>query len=209
MMMRSIAAALLMLLLPAAHAADYRAGEQFTRLEKPVAAAPAVVEFFSFYCGPCYQFAEIYHVSSTVSRALPAGTKLTKYHVSLMGKLGNELTEAWSVAMALGIEDKIEGPLFDALQKKRVINSIEDIQRVFAAAGVDGAAYESARHSMLVKGLTAKQNVAVKALDVRATPSFYVSGKYKIDNAGMASKSVGGYATEYAAVVRYLLDTQP
>lgn len=209
MLKRSIAVMLLMLLLPATHAADYRAGEHFTRLEKPVVTAPAVVEFFSFYCGPCYQFAKTYHVSSTVSRALPAGAKLTKYHVGLMGKLGNELTEAWSVAMALGIEDKIEGPLFDALQKKRVINSVEDIQRVFAAAGVDGTTYENARHSLLVKGLTAKQNEALKALDVRATPSFYVSGKYKIDNAGMASKSVAGYATEYAAVVRYLLDMQP
>ncbi|MDT3251885.1 DsbA family protein [Serratia sp. root2] len=208
-MNRLIAAVLLMLLLPAATAADYREGEQYTRLDKPVASAPAVVEFFSFYCGPCYQFADTYHVGSTVSQALPAGSKLTKYHVGLMGKLGNELTEAWSVAMVLGIEDKIEGPLFDELQKKRAINSVEDIQRVFSAAGVDAAAYENARHSLLVKGLIAKQNEAVKALDVRATPSFYVSGKYKIDNAGMASTSVDGYAQEYAAVVRYLLDTQP
>ncbi|MEE4408201.1 MULTISPECIES: DsbA family protein [unclassified Serratia (in: enterobacteria)] len=208
-MNRLIAAVLLMLLLPAATAADYREGEQYTRLDKPVASAPAVVEFFSFYCGPCYQFADTYHVGSTVSQALPAGSKLTKYHVGLMGKLGNELTEAWSVAMALGIEDKIEGPLFDELQKKRAINSVEDIQRVFSAAGVDAAAYENARHSLLVKGLIAKQNEAVKALDVRATPSFYVSGKYKIDNAGMASTSIDGYAQEYAAVVRYLLDTQP
>lgn len=207
---RLFAGALLALLLPAvAVAADYRAGEQYSRLDKSVASAPAVVEFFSFYCGPCYQFAETYHVGSTVSQALPEGTKLTKYHVGLMGKLGNELTEAWSIAMVMGIEDKIEGLLFDELQKKRAINSEEDIQRVFAAAGVDAAAYENARHSLLVKGLIAKQNEAVKALDVRATPSFYVSGKYKIDNAGMASQSVDGYAKEYAAVVRYLLDSQP
>ncbi|MGO2369307.1 MAG: DsbA family protein [Serratia sp. (in: enterobacteria)] len=207
---RLIAGSLLVLLLPTlAAAADYRAGEQYTRLDKPVASAPAVVEFFSFYCSPCYQFADTYHVGSTVSQALPEGTKLTKYHVGLMGKLGNELTEAWSVAMVMGIEDKIEGMLFDALQKKRAINSEEDIQRVFAAAGVDAAAYENARHSLLVKGMIAKQNEAVKALDVRATPSFYVSGKYKIDNAGMSSQSIDGYAQEYAAVVRYLLDTQP
>ncbi|CAI2398789.1 Thiol:disulfide interchange protein DsbA precursor [Serratia ficaria] len=209
MLKPSIAVALLMLLLPAAQAADYRAGEQYTRLDKPVAAAPAVVEFFSFYCGPCYQFAETYRVGSTVSQALPTGTKLAKYHVGLMGKLGHELTEAWAVAMTLGIEDQIEGPLFEAVQKKRAINGVEDIQRVFAAAGVDAATYENARHSLLVKGLVAKQNEAVKALDVRATPSFYVAGKYKIDNAGMTSTRVDGYAKEYAAVVRYLLDTQP
>ncbi|MBH2860848.1 DsbA family protein [Serratia marcescens] len=207
---RSFAAAVvLMLALPAAQAADYRAGEQYTRLDKPVATAPAVVEFFSFYCGPCYQFAETYRVGSTVAQALPADEKVTKYHVSLMGKLGNELTEAWAVATVLGVEDKIEGAMFDAVQKQRAVNSAEDIQRVFTAAGIDAATYENARHSLLVKGLIAKQNEAVKAFEVRGTPSFYVAGKYKIDNAGMASTSVEGYAKEYAAVVRYLLDTQP
>nr|WP_194716125.1 DsbA family protein [Erwinia persicina] len=207
---RLLASTLLALLLPAAASAEnYHAGEQYTRLDKPVASAPAVVEFFSFYCGHCYQFAETYHVGGTVSQALPEGTKLTKYHVSLMGKLGNELTEAWSIAMVMGIEDKIEKPLFDELQNKHAINSEEDIQRVFAAAGVDAGVYENARHSLLVKGMIARQNKAVKALDVSAIPSVYVFGKYKINNAGMANQSIDGYAKEYAAVVRYLLDSQP
>lgn len=109
----------------------------------------------------------------------------------------------------LGVEDKIEGAMFDAMQKQRAVNVAEDIQRVFTAAGIDAATYENARHSLLVKGLIAKQNEAVKAFEVRGTPSFYVAGKYKIDNAGMASTRVEGYAKEYAAVVRYLLDKQP
>lgn len=206
---RRLASTLLALLLSAAASAEnYHAGEQYTQLDKPVASAPAVVEFFSFYCGHCYQFAETYRVSDAVSQALPKGTRLTKYHVSLMGKLGSELTEAWSIAMVMGIEDKIEKPLFDELQKKHAINSEEDIQRVFAAAGVDAAAYKSARHSPLVKSLIAKQNESVKALDVSAIPSVYVFGKYKINNAGMANQSIDGYAKEYAAVVSYLLDSQ-
>lgn len=206
---RSFAAALFMLALPAAQAAGYSMDEQYTQLDKPVATAPAVVEFFSFYCGPCYQFAETYHVGSTVAQALPAGKKLTRYHVSLMGKLGNELTEAWAVATVLGVEDKVEGAMFDAVQKQHSVNSADDIQRVFTAAGVDAATYENARHSLLVKGLIARQNEAVKAFEVRDTPSFYVAGKYKVDNAGMASTSVESYAKEYAAVVRYLLDKEP
>lgn len=207
---RLLTSTLLVLLLPtAASAENYRAGEQYTRLDMPVASVPAVVEFFSFYCGHCYQFAETYHVGRTVSQTLPKGTKLAKYHISQMGKLGDELTEAWSIAMVMGIEHRIEGPLFDELQVKHGINSEEDIQRVFAAAGVNSAVYENTRHSMLVIGLIAKQNEAVKALGVSAIPSLYVFGKYKIVNAGMASQSIGGYAKEYASVVRYLLDRQP
>ncbi len=79
---------------------------------------------------------------------------------------------------------------------------------MFTAAGIDAATYENARPACW-SGLIAKQNEAVKAFEVRGTPSFYVAGKYKIDNAGMASTRVEGYAKEYAAVVRYLLDKQP
>jgi len=206
---RLIPIAFCLFMFSSAQAADYRVGEQYSLQGNPVAAAPAVVEFFSFYCGTCYQFSQNYHVGSAVSKALPTGTSLTRYHVSQMGKLGNELTEAWAVATVLGVEDKIEGALFKALQKQRAINSSEDIQRVFTAAGIDAATYENTRQSMPVKGLIAKQNEAVNAFDVRGTPSFYVAGKYKIENTGIASTSVEGYVKEYAAVVRYLLDTQP
>ena len=62
---RSFAAAVvLMLALPAVRAADYRAGEQYTRLDKPVAAAPAVVEFFPPPTASLYQFADTYRVGA-------------------------------------------------------------------------------------------------------------------------------------------------
>ncbi|MBF3320904.1 protein disulfide oxidoreductase DsbA, partial [Leptospira borgpetersenii serovar Hardjo-bovis] len=44
-------------------AADYSDGKQYNTLEKPVAGAPQVMEFFSFYCPHCYQFEEVLHVS--------------------------------------------------------------------------------------------------------------------------------------------------
>ena len=64
---------------------------------------PQVLEFFSFYCPHCYQFEQVYHVSENVKKALPAGTKMTKYHVEFLGPLGKQLTQAWAVAMALGV----------------------------------------------------------------------------------------------------------
>ena len=98
--------------------------------------------------------------------------------------------------------------MFDAVQKQRAVNGAEDIQRVFTAAGIDAATYENARHSLLVR---IDRQAERSGESVRGTrhPSFYVAGKYKIDNAGMASTRVEGYAKEYAAVVRYLLDKQP
>lgn len=182
---------------------------EYTSLKNPVRSSEPVIEFFSFYCGPCYLFRNTYHVDSTVAQSLPVGTKLVKYHVGLMGKLGNELTEAWSVAMVLGIEDKMEDILFNELQKERALNTLDDIKRAFSYAGVTSLQYENTRKSLLVKGLIAKQNEAVKALDVQATPAFYVLGKYKIENAGITDKSVEGYAKEYTAVIDYLLSAKP
>ena len=84
-----------------ASAAQYEDGKQYTTLEKPVAGAPQVLEFFSFFCPHCYQFEEVLHISDNVKKKLPEGVKMTKYHVNFMGgDLGKDLTQAWAVAMA-------------------------------------------------------------------------------------------------------------
>nr|1UN2_A Chain A, THIOL-DISULFIDE INTERCHANGE PROTEIN [Escherichia coli] len=98
--------------------AQYEDGKQYTTLEKPVAGAPQVLEFFSFFCPHCYQFEEVLHISDNVKKKLPEGVKMTKYHVNFMGgDLGKDLTQAWAVAMALGVEDKVTVPLFEGVQK--------------------------------------------------------------------------------------------
>lgn len=103
-----------------ASAAQYEDGKQYTTLEKQVAGAPQVLEFFSFFCPHCYQFEEVLHISDNVKKKLPEGVKMTKYHVNFMGVTsGKELTQAWAVAMALGVEDKVTVPLFEGVQKPR------------------------------------------------------------------------------------------
>lgn len=68
-----------------ASAAQYEDGKQYTTTEKPVAGAPQVLEFFSFFCPHCYQFEEVLHISDNVKKKLPEGVKMTKYHVNFMG----------------------------------------------------------------------------------------------------------------------------
>ena len=115
-----------------ASAAQYEDGKQYTTLEKPVAGAPQVLEFFSFFCPHCYQFEEVLHISDNVKKKLPEGVKMTKYHVNFMGgDLGKDLTQAWAVAMALGVEDKVTVPLFEGVQKTQTIRSASDIRDVF------------------------------------------------------------------------------
>ena len=72
-----------------------------------------VVEFFSFYCPPCYAFSQGYGIDGAIRESLPAGGKMVKYHMDFLGALGSELTRAWSVAMLSGLEEKVEPLLFD------------------------------------------------------------------------------------------------
>ena len=180
-------------------------GREYTTLASPVASSPKVVEFFSFYCGPCYQFVEKYPVAQAINKILPDGETVTKYHVDAIGPLGQELTEAWAIAMTMGKTDVVEKKLFEAVHNRK-LKTVDDIKAIFAQAGVDAEMYENARASLLVKAAIAKQNAAVKAFGVTATPSFYVDGKYQVNNAGIAAPDIEEYPAYFAQVVKILLE---
>ncbi|WP_455820707.1 DsbA family protein [Pseudomonas cerasi] len=175
-------------------------GKEYITLKSPVISQPKVVEFFSFYCGPCYKFVKDYPVTEAINRTMPAGESVIKYHVSAMGPLGNELTEAWAIAMLTGKTHDVEVPLFEATQRKR-LHSIDDIKTIFANAGIDASTYESSRNSLMVKGLIAKQQAAVDAFGVQSTPTFYIDGKYKINIGGITATTPDDYAAAFAKVV--------
>lgn len=180
-------------------------GEQYIQIAHQIPDAPAVVEFFSFYCPPCYAFSERYGVSEAVNRILPADAQVVKYHVSSMGKLGEELTEAWSVARVLGVESQVEIPLFKAVQKEGQIQNKADIRRVFLDSGVPAEQFDSAMNSMVVRAMTASQIKYSKDFDVSATPSFFVKGKYLVRNNGIIATTEEEYGTDFATVVSFLL----
>ncbi|WP_171839729.1 DsbA family protein, partial [Salmonella enterica] len=124
-------------------AADYSDGTQYNTLEKPVAGASQVMESFSYYCPHRYQFDGLLHASDTAKNKLPAGTKMTKSHVEFLGPLGKDLTQAWAVAMAMGIEDKFTAPMFEAVQKTQTVQTPADIRKVFIDAGVKPEEYDA------------------------------------------------------------------
>lgn len=187
-----------------ASAAQFSDGTQYVTLDKPVTGEPQVLEFFSFYCPHCYQFEEIYHVSDAVKKALPEGTKMTKYHVEFLGPLGKQLTQAWAVAMALGVEDKITQPMFEAIQKTQSVQTPDDIRKVFIKAGVSAEDYDSALNSFVVKSLVVQQEKAAEDLQLRGVPAIFVNGKYMVKNEGLDTSSMEVYVKQFAEVVKFL-----
>ncbi|PLR33591.1 thiol:disulfide interchange protein DsbA [Chimaeribacter californicus] len=194
-----------MVLAFSASAAQFSSGNQFVTLDKPVSGEPQVLEFFSFYCPHCYQFEKIYHISDTIKKNLPQGTKVTKYHVEFLGPLGKEMTQAWAVALALGVEDKVAPLMFDAVQKTQVVQTADDIKKVFIQAGVTSEEYDSAWNSFVVKSLVVQQEKAAADMGLQGVPSIFVNGKYMVKNDGLDMSSMDIYSKQYSDVVNFLL----
>ncbi len=187
-------------------AAQFTDGKEFVTLEKPVAGEPQVLEFFSFYCPHCYQFEEVLHVSDTVKKKLPEGTKMTKYHVEFLGPLGKDLTQAWAVAMALGVQDKITAPMFEAVQKTQSVQNVADIRNVFIDAGIKAEEYDAAWNSFVVKSLVAQQEKAAADLQLQGVPAIFVNGKYQLNPQGMDTSSMDVMVQQYADVTKFLVE---
>lgn len=180
----------------------------YSALDKPVMSAvqdnETVVEFFSFYCPPCYAFSQNYGIDKAIRESLPPGKKLVKYHAGFLGELGEELTRAWSVAMVLGVEDKVEPLLFDAVQKTRRLKLAEDIPGIFIRAGVYPGEYMQALASKEVAEMTEKQKRLFREYGVTGTPSVYVNGRYHIENSAFQADSVEAFRKSYVATVNSL-----
>ncbi len=194
-----------MILAFSASAAQFTDGKQYITLAKPVQGGPQVLEFFSFYCPHCYQFEHVLHVSDNVKKKLPEGVKMTKYHVEFLGELGKQLSQAWAVAMALGVEDKITGPMFDGIQKTQTVKNEADIRKVFIDAGVKGEEYDAAWNSFVVKSLVAQQEKAAADLQLQGVPAMFVDGKYQLNPQGMDTSNMDAFVQEYANTVKFLV----
>lgn len=190
-----------------ASAAQFTEGKQYVSLPKPVAGEPQVMEFFSFFCPHCYQFERIYHVNDAVKKNLPADTKMVKYHVDFLGgDMGPVVTQAWAVAMALGVEDKVTAPIFDGIQKTQTITDPASLKETFVkAAGISAADYDAAWNSFAVKALVAQQQKAAADVDLRGVPAMFVNGKYMVNNGGLDLSSMDNMVADYANVVKFLL----
>lgn len=182
----------------------------WTELNKPVLTGseqePAVVEFFSFYCPPCHAFSQRYNIDRGIRDSLPKGKVMVKYHISTLGSQGEALTRAWSVAMVLGIEEKMEPLLFEAVQVTRTVKSPEDIRAVFVRAGVPAEQYEQLLASEAVREKTAMQARLRQAFGVTGTPSVFINGKYRINNEAFQAHTVADLRMKYVSAVTQLLN---
>lgn len=187
-----------------AMATNFIDGIQYVTLNTPVIDAPPILEFFSFYCPHCCEFNETYDILGNIKHALRSNTKITRYHVESLGVLSKSLTQAWAVAMTLGIEDKISPLIFQAIQNTKTLNNYNDIRNIFIKAGVSAAHYDAIINSFVVKALVIQQNKAAEELQPLKVPTLIVNGKYMVKNDNLDASSVDIYAQQFTNIVAFL-----
>ncbi|SQI44182.1 Thiol:disulfide interchange protein DsbA precursor [Leminorella richardii] len=186
--------------------ANYKDGKQYTTLSREATEEPQVMEFFSFFCPHCYDFENVYHMTDVFKKQLPENGKMVKYHVDFMGgELGSQLTQAWAVAITLGVQQKVAPLLFEGIQKTRTIQNLEGIRQAFIQAGVTAEEFDSAWNSFIVKSLTAQQRKLAADVELRSVPSVVVNGKYMVKTEGLEADSIESFIKEYGQVVKFLL----
>ncbi|MNC08701.1 Thiol:disulfide interchange protein DsbA precursor [compost metagenome] len=108
--------------------------------------------------------------------------------------------------MALGVEDKITAPMFEAVQKTQTVQNVADIRQVFIDAGVKAEEYDAAWNSFVVKSLVAQQEKAAADLQLQGVPAIFVNGKYQLNPQGMDTSNMDVFVQQYADVAKFLVE---
>jgi len=194
------AVAILMLPLgaPAAPAATWTEGTNYTRLAPPQqTTVPAgkveVTEVFSYACPACNIFQP---VMEKLRRALPPNAQLAFLPAAFNPQEDWPMFQrAYFAAQALGIAERTHQAMFDAVWKtgelgvttpgtnrlKDPLPSIADAARFYArVAGVNPQQFVAMANSFGIDSKIRAADAQILAMHVDATPTLIVNGKYRV-----------------------------
>lgn len=161
---------------------SYEEGTHYKRLTDPVPVRDRskieVAEVFSYSCGHCFNFEPLIQ---EWKKTLPEDVGFDRVHVT-WDKATENLARAFYTADALGVTDKINQPLFQAIhmQHKR-LNNKEQLGDFFAQQGVDRAKFDKTFDSFGVSSQLRQGNSKITGAHIAGTPSLIVGGRYVIE----------------------------
>jgi protein dithiol oxidoreductase (disulfide-forming) len=163
--------------------AQFVEGKNYDVVSETVTKEPTVTEFFSFYCGHCYQFESML---DEYKKGLKSGTNFEKSHVNYIPRdnpavqLG--IVKAYLVIQALDMDEKLRPAFFDYIHvQAKVVETEAAIKEMFVSNGVSASDFDKHyNNSELVK--TAVTMAAEwKVKKVSMVPTLVVNGKYKVN----------------------------
>lgn len=168
----------------------WKEGTHYTIIGDEVTEKPEIIEFFSYWCGHCYNFEPIVKELENKLRAEKAKTghdvKFKKVHVNFMGftsaEVQDQATKALMIARAMNVEKAMNGAIFKYIHVQRApITGLDDLRNIFTVNGVDGAQFDKMSKSFGINSQLKANNKVIKNYmkHLRGVPNFIVNGKYQ------------------------------
>lgn len=190
-------------------ASMWQEGQHYSALPYPVATNDPgkieVREIFWYGCPHCYEFAKDY--LPEWEENLPEDVNFVLMPATFPNWLVH--AKAFFAAEALGVVDKLHGPLFDAIAvNPRKYQSTDDFKELFAKYGVSAEDYEKTfeasgfRKISKVDESVNKANELIRAYRLTGVPALIVNGKYLI------SVSKAGNYANMLKITNYLVDQE-
>lgn len=162
-----------------------------------------VTEVFSYGCPACNAF---HSTVSQIAASLPANAVMAYLPASFNPQENWVLLQrAYFTAQALGVAEKANDAMYDAVWKTRTMSAmnpsgtglkpaaalptVADAAQVYVPFGVDPKEFEAVASSFATNLKMKRADELVKALGIEQTPTMVVNGKYRY-----TVGSAGGYA---------------
>ncbi len=169
--------------------ASFEEGKHYEIVAEQKTATPTVTEFFSLFCGHCFQFEALV---DTVSASLKPGTKFEKSHVSYIPRDNQEVQKAIVKAFVamndLGKQKELSRQFFAAIHLKGVkFETEKDVKQIFIANDISESEVTKLFNDkdLIKRAIVMSREWEKKK--VTNVPTLVVNGKYKINMASLTS----------------------
>ncbi len=194
MKLHKIVCSALLALLAAANspAEEFVVGQHYQEVKPAVATSTAadkveVLELFWYGCPHCYAF----------EPQLQEWLKNKADYIEFV-RVPAVFAQNWEVharafyaAQQLGVLDKLNGPMFDAIHKEgRKLGSQEEVTQFFADKGVSAEDFKKAYNSFDVDTKTRRAIALTREYGITGVPALIVNGKYR-----SSAQEAGDFAT--------------
>ena len=177
-------------------------GVHYNIISETATEKPTVTEFFSFFCGHCFQFESML---DTYKGSLKPGTVFEKSAVDWIPRKNAPvqfgMVKAYLTIQALGLDEKLRPAIFNHIHREgELIKTEADIKAVFTTNGVKASDFDKHYNNPKLVEEAKKMVALFKEKKVTTVPTLLVNGKYQViwDSA----KSLN----DLIAITNFLLD---
>jgi|GEM_PF-373535 len=184
-------------------ASQFEEGVHYTLVGDSVSEEPKITEFFSFYCGTCYQFQAF---NNMLEERFPDVTK-NKYQLHGITPRGMEriVPQVWAAAEILGVDKEFSRIVFSThFEERNQSNSLDDFRALIRRVDVSDEEFDRAYNSMQAQSRSRRGYELSQEYNVTGTPTYVINEKYKMELTGFRDSE--NFFQDFMQLAEYLIE---